>query len=226
MSEALTRALLFIAINLAIFIATYLYGYRAHPNLAIWFSLVGFVVTSALLFQSTAWLSLSVAVGLAGLFVMRKPDQAAAFQAFFRTNEITLVQQVPTDLSILGDISWKYSVSKFYLEDGVTIPYYFCQGYTSRTISPGGSSRMNYLLFVFPPNSLTPAMKKRLKEAANTKEEVSVTTRIRRFFSPSTDVPERIIDAPDGSLLVEFYTKVEVEVYEKQVEWVRRAVRV
>lgn len=225
MNDITFRMLAITGLNFCIFLATYLFGRTYHPKKAFWLSAISFTAISILCYFSITWLGMSVILSIVYLGILKKPNQRKEFLEFYSSNQIFASNSYSqAALDVLGDKKWKFSEGKLTTNSGAMIPYSFWQGSTSSTVSSGQYVRSTvhtyYIAFIFPPGSVTKLFKQHVLVAAD-KSKYTWKERIKFFFKLDTEKPNMVTTAADGSFIIQYYTKVDVQHYQERVEWIR-----
>ncbi|HUP11386.1 MAG TPA: hypothetical protein VM187_04225, partial [Niastella sp.] len=211
--------------NISMFGAIYLYGYKSYPQLALWLCGCTCLAMIILSFFSGAWLIASMILSMAYLFVLKKPGQQPAFEQLYAVNEIYSTQRFSqTVLDKVGNRNWRYAEGKAINAVGDKITYSFWQGSTSSTVSSGKYARATvfnyYLLFIFPPGSVSNTFKQKAMSAAD-KSHYTLKQKLKYFFKIDTETPIMVTTVSDGSFILQYNTVPDAECYARRFNWIR-----
>ncbi|MEP6677556.1 MAG: hypothetical protein ABJA78_20510 [Ferruginibacter sp.] len=210
-------------------LAVYLYGRRYFPKLALQLTSITFIVLLLVTFYSAALgAMLSIVTMIVYLFKLRRPDQTKALQQFYVDNKIYRTdKRAGAAMKVLGDKNWSIAEGTVSRMNGEPVNYFFCQGYTSSYVQTGQYARTktytHFLAFIFASEDVSNIFKQHAMAAANKK--YPFRQRLKYFFSINTEKPKRVVTAEDGSLIIEYYTMVDVEHYGKQLSWIKENMR-
>jgi hypothetical protein len=225
MDDKYFRMLFFCGMNISMFVAVWLYGYKSHPNLALWLCGCTCLVMMALSFFSGTWLMASMILCLSYLFILKKPGQQLAFKQLYADNEVYSTQQFSQAvLDKVGDRKWRYAEGKAMNDAGEKITYAFWQGSTSSMVSAGQYTRTtvfnHYLVFVFPPGTVSNIFKQTAMAAAN-KSHYTWKQKFKYFFKVDTETPVMATTVADGSFIIQYNTVPDAACYARRFAWIR-----
>jgi hypothetical protein len=225
MGDASFKTLLFGSLNLAMFIAVYLYGRKAHPQLALWLCAGTCLVMVIVTYYYQTFIVLTFILSFVFMAILRKSDQREGLRQLFADNKIYATKTYLSEaLEVLGDKKWAYSNGSLFTEPGKKITYSVWQGSTSHRVSSGEYVRTTtytyYLAFIFPPGSASDAFKQKARAAAD-RSHYTRTQRIKFLFSPDTETPDLVTTAKDGSFIIRYTTIRDVAHYARRIAWLK-----
>ncbi len=225
MNDLSFKILTFTIINVLMFGAVYLYGYRYHPKLALWLCVATAVVMMIACYYSGAFLLFSLVFCMAYLFILKKPDQTTAFKTLYAKHHVFTSKKISAAaLEILGDKNWHFAEASVIGITGKTNQYLFWQGYLKSTVSSGQYTRStvytHYIAFIFPPGSVSNAFKQVAKASAD-KSGYTRWDKFKFFFKHDTEKPNLVTVAPDGTLIMQFLTLQDAEHYARRFDWIK-----
>ncbi|MEO8769455.1 MAG: hypothetical protein ABI402_05205 [Ferruginibacter sp.] len=226
MQELFNKMSFFAVVYALLFGAIYLYGRKSFPKLSLWLTVGAWVLLMIISYYNGMIAGLLATVTILVFFVvLKKPNGNPALQQFYSENKIYSTKiYSQAALDILGDKNWRYAEGTINKNVSESIKYQLWMGYIKSTVSAGQYTRTttftNYLAFIFPPGSASNIFKQRAITAAD-KSTYSSREKLKYFFSMDTDKPCRILNATDGSFIVEYLTVPDVENYSKQLNWIK-----
>ena len=225
MDDKYFRTLFFCGINISMFVAIYLYGYKSHPKLALLLCGVTCLVMIVLSFFSGTWLMASMILCMVYMFILKKPSQQLAFQQLYTANEVYTTQRFSQAvLDKVGDRKWRYAEAKAINDAGEKITYSFWQGSTSSTVSTGQYTRAtvfnHYLVFVFPPGTVSNIFKQTAMAAAD-KSHYTWKQKFKYFFKINTETPIMATTVADGSFIIQYNTTPDAVCYARRFAWIK-----
>ena len=226
MQELFNKMSFFALVYVILFGAIYLYGRKSFPKLSLWLTLSAWVLLMIISYYNGTIAGLLATLMILVFFVvLRKPNGNVVLQQFYSENKIYSTKTYSqAALNILGDKNWRYAEGTINKNVSEPIKYQLWMGYIKSTVSAGQYTRSttftNYLAFIFPPGSAGNIFKQRAADAAD-KSTYSFREKLKYFFSIDTDKPCRILNAADGSFIVEYLTVPDVEHYSKQLNWIK-----
>ena len=225
MPEIFYKMVYFAVMYSLFFGVLYLYGRKSFPKRSIQLNVVAWIILMVIsYFNGMAAGLIAVPVILTFMFVLRKPSQRKALLQFYADNKIFSSNiHSQSVLAVLGDKNWMYAEGMINKNPLESVKYLFWQGYTKSTVSTGQYTRSttftHYLAFIFPPGSVSNIFKQHAFSAAD-KSGYTFRQKLKFFFVPDTDKPCRVLNAADGSFIIEYYTVPDVEHYSKQLSWI------
>ena len=225
MNEPSFRMLYFTIMNVCIFGALYLYGYKAHPKLAAWLCIGTCVVMITACYFSGSFIAVSLILPVFFLIILKKPGESLAFQQFYTQHNIFSTKNFSqAALDKLGNKNWIFAEGTMQKSITQKITYGFWQGHTTSTVSTGKygttTSYTYYLAFVFPPGSVSEIFKQ-IATASADRSHYTFRQKLKFFFMLDTETPSLVTTAADGSFIIQYTTMLDVAHYTRRVNWLQ-----